>query len=75
VPNNIKGRIKVNAYSGYKANERPVNFTIGDKSINIVDVIDRWVEPDRDCFKVKDDNGKIYCLYWFREKDVWQTTE
>jgi hypothetical protein len=71
----IKGHIKVNTYSGYKANEKPVNLIIDNMSINIVDIIYRWIEPEKDCFKVKGDNGKIYCLYWFREKDLWQVIE
>jgi hypothetical protein len=71
----ILENINVNAYSSYKANERPVDFRIGDMTIKISAIIDRWIEPDRDCFKVKGDNGKIYSLCWFREKDLWQGTE
>jgi hypothetical protein len=71
----IEKNIVVNAYYGYKANERPVDFTIGDRKVEIVDITNRWVEPDRDCFKVKGSNGKIYCLYWLREEDLWQAKE
>ena len=69
--NNLENSIKINAYSGYKANERPLNFTMGGLKVEIIKVIDRWAEPDRNYFRVQGDNGKIYTLYWDREKDLW----
>ena len=66
--------IKVNAYSGYKANERPVSFIVSDLKIGIIKVIDRWKEPDRDYFKVLGDDGNIYTMAWDREKDIWLLT-
>jgi hypothetical protein len=73
--NKIQHVVKVNAYSGYKANERPVNFTINNNIIKIVEIMKRWVEPGKDCFKIKGDDGKIYYLYWIKEKDVWKAIE
>jgi hypothetical protein len=67
--------VKVNAYSGYKANERPVDFTINNITIRIVEILDRWEEPGKDCFKIKGDNGKIYYLYWVKKEDIWQAME
>jgi hypothetical protein len=38
----------VTAYSGYKANERPLSFTIDDQRLEIKDIICRWSEPEKD---------------------------
>ena len=67
--------IKVNAYSGYKANERPLSFSIGDLKIRVIKIIDRWSDPGRDCFTVQGDDGKKHTLFWERETDLWFVLE
>jgi hypothetical protein len=62
---------KVNAYSGYKANERPLSFTIDDKRLEVRDLISRWAEPEKDFFKVIADDDKVYTLSWNRKSDMW----
>jgi hypothetical protein len=61
----------VNAYSGYKANERPLSFTIDDKRLEVRDLISRWAEPEKDFFKVIADDDKVYTLSWNRKSDMW----
>ena len=73
--NNTEGFIKVNAYSGYKANERPLSFSLGDLKIEIIKIIDQWTDPDRDFFRVQGDDGWVYTLSWDREKDIWAITK
>ncbi|MDY7038404.1 MAG: hypothetical protein SV375_19880 [Thermodesulfobacteriota bacterium] len=63
--------IKVIAYSGYKANERPLSFTIDDQRLEVRDIMGRWVEADKDFFKVIANDNKIYTLSWNRETDLW----
>jgi hypothetical protein len=47
-----KGRfpieIEVTAYSGYKANERPLCFVFGHSKMIIKRIMKRWVEPRQD---------------------------
>ena len=43
--------IKVEAYSGYRADERPKTFTIGEKVLKVESVLDRWYGEDHDYFK------------------------
>jgi hypothetical protein len=38
--------IHVDAYSGYKAYERPRGFILNAHSYQVVEVEDRWYEPD-----------------------------
>ena len=63
--------IKVSTYSGYKANERPVSFQIKDLKKEVIEIKERWTGPDKDYFKIKADDERIYILSWNREKDVW----
>ena len=63
--------IKVHAYSGYKANERPTAFVVDDGRYNVTHIIDRWYGEEHDYFKVLADDGKIYLLKWHRITDTW----
>jgi len=55
-------RIYVDAYSGYRANERPRQFCLDDDVFEIAEVQDRWYEPNPEYFKVSTIDGKLYLL-------------
>jgi hypothetical protein len=70
--------IKVECYSGYKVNERPVAFVFEGKRWHIVDIIDRWyegeIEPGRpamDYFKVRTAVGNVFLLRYNSLFDAW----
>lgn len=67
-----KVRIKVEAYSGYKADERPVSFTIGDKVFRVKEVLDRWSGEDHDYFKLMAGDGYVYIIRYDRDEDEWE---
>ena len=50
-------QIYVDAYSGYKANERPIRFN--------------WQEPNAEYFKVRTVDGKLYLLRYDEHADEW----
>ena len=64
-------KVEVVAYSGYKANERPVYFIMDDKRLEVSDVIDKWYGMENDYFKVVAEDGRIYVLRWHRHLDLW----
>ncbi len=64
-------KIKVTAYSSYKANERPLAFILDGKKLEVKDIVDRWYGQDHDYFKVVASDGKIYLIKWNRSLDVW----
>ena len=63
--------IKVNAYSGYKANERPLSFVIKGLEKIVVEIKESWIEPDKNYFRIKSDDENVYILSWNRKKDKW----
>jgi hypothetical protein len=63
--------IEVVAYSGYKANERPLYFVLEQKKLSVVDVLDRWYGEEHDYYKVLADDGKVYLIRWRRFLDSW----
>jgi hypothetical protein len=64
-------KIEVAAYSGYKANERPLYFVLEQKKLRVVNVVDRWYGVEHDYFKVLADDGKVYLIRWHRLLDLW----
>lgn len=64
--------LKIRCCSGYKANERPVSFYLGDKEFQVKEILDLWYGPDYAYFKVKTDVGSIYILKYNEQKDYWE---
>ena len=67
--------VKVECYSGYRVNERPIAFTINEsdftRSFKVREVIDRWFGESADYFKVIADDGNIYLLKYDGRQDTW----
>jgi hypothetical protein len=63
--------ITVMAYSGYKANERPLSFEVKGRKYTVTNIADRWYGEDDDYFKVAADDGKVYIIKWNRPMDRW----
>jgi hypothetical protein len=54
--------LRVECYSGHRADERPIRFSIGDSSYFVEEIIDQWYGPDATFFKVRADDDKVYIL-------------
>ena len=63
--------ITVESYSGYKVNQRPVRFTLGKQTLEVVSVEDQWYSPDCVYFRVRADDGNVYVLRHDEETDRW----
>lgn len=66
--------IKVNSYSGFKAEQRPVSFMIGDRTFQVIELLDSWYGEGHDYFKVSADDKCVYILRHDRELDEWDLT-
>ncbi len=64
--------IEVNAYSGYKANERPVSFRIRERLFEVKEILDRWYGEDHDYFKLRADDDHTYLIRYDRKNDEWE---
>jgi hypothetical protein len=66
-------RVEVICYSGYKADERPLRFSIGERRYELREVLDRWYGPEDTWFRVQADDGYSYILRHRRHanEDFW----
>ena len=55
-------QVRVEGYSGYKADERPRRFCLGERWYEVREVLDRWYGPDHAWFRVEADDGDLYVL-------------
>jgi len=54
--------VRVESYSGRKADERPLRFYLQEELRVVEDVLDQWYGPDAVFFKVRADDGNLYIL-------------
>lgn len=63
--------LKVECYSGHKADERPARFQLGDRWLAVEDVLDRWYDPHAIYFRVRADDSGVYILKHDEREDTW----
>jgi hypothetical protein len=63
-------QVRVECYSGYKKDERPVRFIMGERTFDVV-IDDQWYSPDASYFRVQADDGNTYILRHDEVKDNW----
>jgi hypothetical protein len=67
-------KVRVECYSGHKADERPVRFWLHERLYQVEEVVDRWYGPEDAFFKVRADDGNLYILRQKRSapENTWQ---
>lgn len=64
--------IRVECHAGYRAEESPRRFFIGQRKIEVLEILDRWLDPVHSYYKLRGDDDGIYILRYDREPDVWE---
>ena len=66
--------MKVECYAGYRGEETPRRFYLGKRRVEVVEVLDRWLDPEHRYFKLRGDDGGIYILRHSTTGDAWDMT-
>jgi len=66
--------IRVVCYSGYRGEEVPRHFFLGERLIKIAEVVDRWLDPNYRYFKIRCPAGDLYILRHDSLTDSWELT-
>ncbi|HEV2349705.1 MAG TPA: hypothetical protein VG028_07665 [Terriglobia bacterium] len=66
--------LQVECYAGFKADERPLRFSIAGRktqAYQVIEIADQWYGEGYQCFKVRADDGNVYILRHSRTDDGW----
>jgi hypothetical protein len=66
--------VAVECYAGHRGEETPRRFRLGERAVEIAEVIDRWLAPDHRYFKVHDAEGHLYILRHDVVSHRWELT-
>src|SRR2546428_13535804 len=55
-----------------RASEGPRRFVLGEETIEVDDLLDRWYGSDADYFRLRGGDGHLYVLKYLREHDQWE---
>ena len=66
--------VRVECYAGHRGEETPRRFRLGERGVEVLEVLDRWLAPDHRYFKVKGDDGALYILRQDVGSQRWDLT-
>ena len=67
----MMGSLKVECYAGYRGDQRPLRFTLGERTYEILEVEDQWYSPGASFFRVRAKDGNLYILRRDEIQDQW----
>jgi hypothetical protein len=65
-------KIRVECQAGYRAEEEPRAFSLGERRFAVEEIVDRWLDPSHRYFKVKVDDGRQFVLRHDTATDSWE---
>jgi len=66
--------VDVESHAGYRGKETPRRFRLGERQVEISEVVDSWLAPNHRYFKVQDTQGDLYILRNDVPADRWELT-
>jgi hypothetical protein len=63
--------IRVESYAGYRGEQEPRAFWLGERRLDVLEIVDRWMEPQRRWYKVHAGDGHTYILRHDEQAGEW----
>ena len=64
--------LRVECYAGYRGEQEPRAFWLGERRLAVRDIVDRWFAPTQRWFKVDADDGHTYVLRHDETNERWE---
>jgi hypothetical protein len=65
-------RIRVECHAGYRGEEEPVALYLGERRLEVTEVMDRWLAPTHRYFKVRVGDGRQFVLRHDETIAAWE---
>lgn len=66
--------VHTECYAGYRGEQEPLRFYLGERQVQVLEILDRWLSPDHRYFKLRGDDQCIYILRHDCQKGGWELT-
>lgn len=67
-------QLRVECYAGHRGDEEPRTFRLGERRLEVLEIVDRWIAPEHRYFKVKANDEGTYILRYDEPSDRWDLT-
>ncbi|HEX6212418.1 MAG TPA: hypothetical protein VF136_16680 [Methylomirabilota bacterium] len=66
--------LRVECYAGHRGEETPRALVLGERRIEVTEVLDRWLGPDHRYFKLRGHDGDTYIVRHDISSGAWELT-
>lgn len=66
--------VQVECYAGHRGEQTPRTVILGDRRIDVADVLDAWLTPDHRYFKLRGADGDTYLVRHDERSNTWELT-
>jgi hypothetical protein len=66
--------VRVECYAGHRGGQEPRRFFVGERGIEVEEILDRWLAPEHHYFKLRGNDGGTYILRHDSAHDRWELT-
>ena len=67
-------KIRVECYSGWRVEETPRRIFLGERRVEVLEILDRWLSPDHRYFKFTGDDDALYIIRHDCRSHTWDLT-
>ena len=67
-------KIHVECYAGHRGEQTPRALILGDRRIDVAEVVDAWLAPEYRYFKLRGADGKTYPVRQDERSNTWELT-
>ena len=66
--------VRVECYAGHRGEQTPRALVLGDRRIEVAEVLDAWLAPDYRYFKLRAGDGYTYLVRHDERSNTWDLT-
>ena len=66
--------VRVECYAGHRGEQTPRALILGDRLIDVAEVLDAWLAPDYRYFKLRAADGDTYLVRHDERSNTWELT-
>lgn len=74
MPEQRRLSVDVECYAGHRGEQTPRALILGDRRLEVVDVVDAWLAPEYRYFKLACTDGHLYLVRHDERSDSWELT-